>query len=112
MTEGTGSMLVVDMAEQALALSPLVVYSLLPKLLLTVLCSIVRISRSNRIPQGRIIPGAYKFNVIITTYEVLLAPQCELRNIQWRLCIIDEAHRLKNRNCKILEELKHIHTVS
>jgi hypothetical protein len=48
--------------------------------------------------------------VIITTYEVLLAPQCELRNIQWRVCILDEAHRLKNRNCKVLEELKHINT--
>ena len=61
--------------------------------------------------QGRIIPGAYKFNVIITTYEVILAPQCELRNIQWRVCVIDEAHRLKNRNCKLLEELKHINMV-
>ncbi|KAM9097068.1 chromodomain-helicase-DNA-binding protein 7 isoform 2-T2 [Sarcophilus harrisii] len=30
----------------------------------------------------------------------------ELRNIPWRCVVIDEAHRLKNRNCKLLEGLK------
>uniref|UniRef100_W5MSG6 Helicase ATP-binding domain-containing protein n=1 Tax=Lepisosteus oculatus TaxID=7918 RepID=W5MSG6_LEPOC len=30
----------------------------------------------------------------------------ELREIAWRCVVIDEAHRLKNRNCKLLDSLK------
>ena len=48
----------------------------------------------------------YKFNVLITTYEIVLADCQELSEIEWRVCIIDEAHRLKNRNCKLIEGLK------
>ncbi|MGH0129219.1 UNVERIFIED_CONTAM: hypothetical protein FKN15_069725 [Acipenser sinensis] len=56
--------------------------------------------------QGRVIKGAYKFHAVITTFEMILTDCPELRNIQWRCVIIDEAHRLKNRNCKLLEGLK------
>ncbi|CAI8021600.1 Chromodomain-helicase-DNA-binding protein 7 [Geodia barretti] len=58
--------------------------------------------------QGKIISDAFKFNVIVTTYEVLLSDDSELQNIDWRVVIIDEAHRLKNRNCKLLEGLKRL----
>eukprot|EP00061_Rhincodon_typus_P003515 g20269.t1 len=37
---------------------------------------------------------------------MILSDCPELREIQWRCVIIDEAHRLKNRNCKLLEGLK------
>ena len=37
---------------------------------------------------------------------MLAADESELQSIQWRVVIIDEAHRLKNRNCKLLEGLK------
>uniref|UniRef100_A0A6I8R080 Chromodomain-helicase-DNA-binding protein 8 n=1 Tax=Xenopus tropicalis TaxID=8364 RepID=A0A6I8R080_XENTR len=57
-------------------------------------------------PQGKIIKGAYKFHAIITTFEMILTDCPELRNIHWRCVVIDEAHRLKNRNCKLLEGLK------
>lgn len=30
----------------------------------------------------------------------------ELKKVNWRCVVIDEAHRLKNRNCKLLEGLK------
>lgn len=30
----------------------------------------------------------------------------ELNAIEWRCVIIDEAHRLKNKNCKLLEGFK------
>ncbi|XP_041103529.1 chromodomain-helicase-DNA-binding protein 7-like isoform X1 [Polyodon spathula] len=56
--------------------------------------------------QGRVIKGAYKFHAVITTFEMILTDCPELRNIQWRCVVIDEAHRLKNRNCKLLEGLK------
>uniref|UniRef100_A0A1X7TFF7 SNF2 N-terminal domain-containing protein n=1 Tax=Amphimedon queenslandica TaxID=400682 RepID=A0A1X7TFF7_AMPQE len=58
---------------------------------------------------GKIIIDAYKFNVIITTYEVLLSDNSELKSILWRAVIIDEAHRLKNKNCKMLEGLRELH---
>ncbi|KAM4623653.1 chromodomain-helicase-DNA-binding protein 7, partial [Polymixia lowei] len=56
--------------------------------------------------QGKIIKGAYRFHAVITTFEMILTDCPELRNIPWRCVVIDEAHRLKNRNCKLLEGLK------
>lgn len=56
--------------------------------------------------QGRVIKGAYKFHAVITTFEMILTDCPELRSVPWRCVIIDEAHRLKNRNCKLLEGLK------
>uniref|UniRef100_A0AAY4ATX1 DNA helicase n=1 Tax=Denticeps clupeoides TaxID=299321 RepID=A0AAY4ATX1_9TELE len=55
---------------------------------------------------GHLIPGAYKFDALITTFEMILSDCPELREISWRCVIIDEAHRLKNRNCKLLDSLK------
>ncbi|XP_054164988.1 chromodomain-helicase-DNA-binding protein 7-like isoform X2 [Oppia nitens] len=52
------------------------------------------------------ISGIYKFQVMITTFEIVLTDCLELREIHWKSCIIDEAHRLKNRNCKLLEGLR------
>ncbi|XP_062916127.1 chromodomain-helicase-DNA-binding protein 8-like [Mobula hypostoma] len=59
-----------------------------------------------RDPKGHFIPGAYRFDALITTFEMILSDCPELREIAWRCVIIDEAHRLKNRNCKLLEGLK------
>ncbi|XP_069094372.1 chromodomain-helicase-DNA-binding protein 8 isoform X2 [Pleurodeles waltl] len=58
--------------------------------------------------KDRLIPGAYKFDALITTFEMVLSDCPELREIEWRCVIIDEAHRLKNRNCKLLDSLKHM----
>ncbi|XP_058868476.1 chromodomain-helicase-DNA-binding protein 8 isoform X1 [Acipenser ruthenus] len=58
--------------------------------------------------KGHLIPGAYKFEALITTFEMVLSDCPELREIEWRCVIIDEAHRLKNRNCKLLDSLKHL----
>ena len=40
------------------------------------------------------------------------ADNSELKNILWRAVIIDEAHRLKNKNCQMLEGLRELHMVS
>lgn len=56
--------------------------------------------------KGQRIEGFFKFQVMITTFEVVLSDCLELQPIHWRCCVIDEAHRLKNRNCKLLEGLK------
>merc|ERR1712061_328470 len=49
--------------------------------------------------------NVFKFHVLITTYECLITDILELREIAWRACVIDEAHRLKNAKCKLLEGL-------
>lgn len=51
--------------------------------------------------------GHFKFNVLLTTYEMILqADWAELSKINWRALIVDEAHRLKNKRSKLLERLK------
>uniref|UniRef100_A0A4W5JXU5 Chromodomain helicase DNA binding protein 8 n=1 Tax=Hucho hucho TaxID=62062 RepID=A0A4W5JXU5_9TELE len=62
--------------------------------------------------KDHLIPGAYKFDALITTFEMILSDCPELREISWRCVIIDEAHRLKNRNCKLLDSLKMLDLVS
>lgn len=61
--------------------------------------------------QGERINDVYKFQVMITTFEIILTDCMELKSIPWRCVIIDEAHRLKNRNCKLLEGLRMLNTV-
>uniref|UniRef100_A0A4W5K3T4 Chromodomain helicase DNA binding protein 9 n=1 Tax=Hucho hucho TaxID=62062 RepID=A0A4W5K3T4_9TELE len=60
----------------------------------------------SRDPQGCVVRGAYKFHALITTFEMILGGCPELNAIEWRCVIIDEAHRLKNKNCKLLEGFK------
>ena len=44
------------------------------------------------------LPGTarVKFNVLLTTYELILSDQDVLRDINWAVLLVDEAHRLKN----------------
>jgi SNF2 family DNA or RNA helicase len=46
-----------------------------------------------------------KFHVLITTFEVVLKDIGVLAKIKWRALLVDEAHRLKNSNSKLFEEL-------
>ncbi|KAM3959073.1 uncharacterized protein ACR2FA_006914 isoform 2-T2 [Aphomia sociella] len=58
---------------------------------------------------GEPIKEITKFNVLITTFEIIVTDFQELKSFNWRICVIDEAHRLKNRNCKLLEGLRQLH---
>ncbi len=44
-----------------------------------------------------------KFQVLVTTYDDLIRDTEELSEIPWRSVVVDEAHRLRNRNSKLLE---------
>ncbi|KAF1744366.1 hypothetical protein MXB_366, partial [Myxobolus squamalis] len=57
---------------------------------------------------GDIIPDVCKFEVLVTTYEMILSENKFLSSIRWRVAIVDEAHRLKNRKCKLLGNLSNI----
>ncbi|KAI4283915.1 MAG: hypothetical protein L6R35_005032, partial [Caloplaca aegaea] len=47
-----------------------------------------------------------KFPVVCTSYEICMRDKKYLANIQWRFIVVDEGHRLKNFNCKLVKELK------
>ena len=46
-----------------------------------------------------------KFQLLITTYEVVLKDVNVLSKIQWKALIVDEAHRLKNIKSRLFEDL-------
>lgn len=47
--------------------------------------------------QSKRIPNRYKFDVLITTYEMASAGSPHIRDIPWKCAVFDEAHRLKNK---------------
>ena len=47
----------------------------------------------------------FDFPVIITSYEIVMNDKKFLANYQWRYIIVDEGHRLKNMNCRLIKEL-------
>ncbi|KAK9669974.1 hypothetical protein RND81_13G167500 [Saponaria officinalis] len=49
------------------------------------------------------------FPIVITSYEIALFDAKKyLRHYKWKYVVVDEGHRLKNANCKLLKELKHL----
>lgn len=58
--------------------------------------------------KGQPIKDLTKFNILITTFEIIVTDFADLKGFNWRICVIDEAHRLKNRNCKLLEGLRQL----
>ncbi|KAF2108545.1 chromodomain helicase-like protein [Lophiotrema nucula] len=46
-----------------------------------------------------------KFNVLMTTYEYVLADWQFLSQLKWQFLAVDEAHRLKNRESQLYEKL-------
>lgn len=41
-------------------------------------------------------PG--KFDVCVTSYEMVIKEKTNFRKFHWRYVVIDEAHRIKNEN--------------
>lgn len=48
--------------------------------------------------------------VVITSYEIIIRDADFIMNKEWKFLIVDEGHRLKNVNCKLIQELKRINT--
>ncbi|XP_042497855.1 protein CHROMATIN REMODELING 4-like isoform X2 [Macadamia integrifolia] len=48
---------------------------------------------------------SYKFNVLLTTYEMVLADFSHLRGVPWEVLVVDEGHRLKNSGSKLFSLL-------
>ena len=50
-------------------------------------------------------PNKVKFNVLLTTYEYILADSAFLSQLKWQFMAVDEAHRLKNRDSQLYAKL-------
>lgn len=48
--------------------------------------------------------------MVVTSYEIVIADVKHLQRYAWKYIVVDEGHRLKNFNCKLLRELRTIHT--
>jgi ATP-dependent DNA helicase len=46
------------------------------------------------------------FPIVCTNYEIVMNDKKFLSKYAWKFIIIDEGHRLKNMNCKLIQELK------
>lgn len=51
-------------------------------------------------------PRSEKFPVVCTSYEICMRDKKYLSKYQWKFIVVDEGHRLKNFNCKLVKELK------
>ncbi|KAG8080478.1 hypothetical protein GUJ93_ZPchr0007g5256 [Zizania palustris] len=47
----------------------------------------------------------HRFNVLLTTYEMVLVDAAYLRSVSWEVLIVDEGHRLKNSSSKLFSLL-------
>ena len=49
-----------------------------------------------------------KFQILVTTYDEVIKDVEELAGVAWRALVVDEAHRLKSLNSRLLECLHQI----
>ncbi|KAI5120994.1 hypothetical protein M0805_000455 [Coniferiporia weirii] len=47
-----------------------------------------------------------KPHVVVTTYEMIIRDRKHLTNHKWGYIVVDEGHRLKNMDCKLMQEIK------
>ncbi|KAM4599991.1 lymphoid-specific helicase [Fundulus diaphanus] len=50
------------------------------------------------------------FPVVITSFEISMNDRKFLQQLHWKYLIVDEGHRIKNLNCRLVRELKRIPT--
>jgi ATP-dependent DNA helicase len=50
------------------------------------------------------------FPVVVTTYDIIIRDRVHLSKYNWGYIVVDEGHRLKNLNCKLMKEIKQYHS--
>lgn len=66
--------------------------------------------RKKHMPVGR--SKDLDFPVVVTSFEMCIADRSVLEQYVWQYIILDEGHRIKNRNCRLVKELKSIRSIS
>ncbi|KAJ5682468.1 hypothetical protein N7462_005633 [Penicillium macrosclerotiorum] len=49
--------------------------------------------------------GKMDFPIVCTSYDICINDASFLRQYKWRYIVVDEGHRLKNMNCRLIKEL-------
>lgn len=44
--------------------------------------------------------------VVVTSYDICMRDQRFLENRKWKFLVVDEGHRIKNLNCKLIKYVK------
>merc|ERR1712142_850174 len=52
------------------------------------------------------VDGKPMMNVVVTSYEIAMNDRGAFSSLMWRYIVVDEGHRLKNMNCRLIRELK------
>ena len=47
--------------------------------------------------------GEVVLPVVVTSYEICMRDQQYLMNRSWKFLVVDEGHRIKNLNCKLIK---------
>lgn len=56
---------------------------------------------------GNDAPGyTASFPIVLTTYEMIIRDRAHLQHYDWGYIVVDEGHRLKNLNCRLMKEIK------
>jgi len=58
------------------------------------------------------VDGKKMMNVVVTSYEIAMNDRAAFSSIMWRYIVVDEGHRLKNMNCRLIRELKQYHSAN
>merc|ERR1711887_401251 len=62
--------------------------------------------RSKLMKEEKIIDGISTATVVITSFEIAMRDRKSLQNMPWKYLVVDEGHRMKNFQCKLVRELK------
>jgi len=56
------------------------------------------------------VPRADTYDVLVTTYEIVMAEKMILKGVHWNYLVIDEAHRIKNEKSVLSQIVRIFHT--
>merc|ERR1719354_759028 len=54
--------------------------------------------------------GQHIYSVVVTSYEIAMNDRALLGPLRWKYMVVDEGHRLKNMECRLIKELKQYKT--
>ena len=67
-------------------------------------------ARLRRTRMGKDVVNTMSFPVVVTSYEIAIIDRPKLDGIPWKYLIVDEGQRIKNKDCRLVRELKRLRT--